>query len=151
MTKATNYFNALRPYRSEMEEAITTHNSSENRFCRADEDVYISQYALIIGLAPKRDRHLPDAENRDNAFREVRGLLYQVGCQSDDPEDLSQFSSGLELDTQWMIKHWSEGLYLQRDVDGQPDTLFIKLTERRHVGIVQTYPYTTSAIIPAFA
>ena len=95
-----------------------------------------------------RDKHLPDMKNRDNALREVRDLLQQVGYQSDDPDDMSQYSSGLELVTRWMIKHWTDGLYLQRDVDGQPDTPFIKLTERRHVG---TYPYKTSSILSAIA
>ena len=46
-----------------------------------------------------------------------------------------------------MVKHFSEGLFLQRDVKDQTDTLFIKGTERRYVGTVQTYLYTTSAIL----
>ena len=125
MTGATNQLNLLRPYIREMEEDITASNTIENRCCRADEDVYITQYALIIGLTPKRDRQLTDMENRENALREVRELLHKVGSQSDDPDDLTQYSSGLELDTRWMVKYWAEGLYLQRDVDGQPDTLFI--------------------------
>ena len=99
MTGATNQLNLLIPHIRGMEEDIIASNTTENRCCRADEDVYITQYALIIGLTPKRDRQLTNMENRENTLREVREILHQVGSQTDDPDDLTQYSSGLELDT----------------------------------------------------
>ena len=89
MIDATHQLNLLRPCKRKMEGDITAFKTTESRCCRADEDVYITQFAIIIGLTPKRDRQLTDMENRKNALREVRELLYQVGSLSDDPEDLN--------------------------------------------------------------
>ena len=48
---------------------ITAFNAKENKRCRADENVYITQFALYKGLTPTRDRQLTDMENRENALR----------------------------------------------------------------------------------
>ena len=82
-------------------------------------------------------------KNRNNALKEVQDLQHHDGCLSGDPDDLSQYSSGPELDTGWMVRHWAESVYLKRNLDGQPDTLFVKLTERRYVGTVQFIPTQT--------